>query len=104
MDISSPPALRMVATGAAVLLQAGLEVEPVVSGVLHLLVAGAWLGGLAPLAIVLWCVSPADAGVASRSFTPLRPTTANRVVFTSRPACCGRGRCQLLPEAGSGIT
>jgi len=45
--------------------------ELAASEVLHLLAAGAWLGGLAPLLIVLCRVSPEGARAASHSFTPI---------------------------------
>ena len=41
------------------------------SEVLHLLSAGAWLGGLAPLLLVAAVASPRDGAMAARWFTPL---------------------------------
>ncbi len=75
------PWLTTILSAAAVLLQAGLGHAAAMEGAqgaglmaseaLHLLAAGAWLGGLAPLAIVLRRVSPTGAGAASHGFTPL---------------------------------
>jgi len=41
------------------------------SGVLHLLAAGAWLGGLLPLTLALRILSPQIAGLVARRFSPL---------------------------------
>lgn len=41
------------------------------SGVVHLLAAGAWLGGLVPLLLVVALASPRDGAMAARWFTPL---------------------------------
>ncbi len=41
------------------------------SGVLHLLAAGAWLGGLVPLLLVVAVASPKEGAMAARWFTPL---------------------------------
>jgi len=41
------------------------------SDILHLLAAGAWLGGLAPLLLVVALAAPRDAAAAARWFSPL---------------------------------
>lgn len=68
-------------TGLAVLVQAGMGhaaamgggtgAELVASECLHLLAAGAWLGGLVPLLIVLRRGSAEMASAAARDFTPV---------------------------------
>ncbi|MGC1410779.1 MAG: CopD family protein [Acetobacteraceae bacterium] len=45
--------------------------ELIASEVLHLLAAGAWLGGLLPLFLAIRILSPDAAGAASRGFTPI---------------------------------
>ncbi len=72
------PALLL--AGAAAVLQAGhshawsMAGGPsllVLSDVLHLLAAGAWLGGLPPLLLVAWLAPPGTTAAAARWFTPL---------------------------------
>ncbi len=55
--------------GAA--MQAGSGGLLLASGVVHLLAAGAWLGGLVPLLLVVVLASPRDGAMAARWFTPL---------------------------------
>ena len=66
--------------GAAVVTQAGLGHAasmygglswPLVSEVLHLLAAGAWLGGLLPLLMLIAAATPGAAALASQRFSPL---------------------------------
>ena len=56
--------------GHAVAMQDGLD-WLLVSGVVHLLAAGAWLGGLAPLLLLVRVTSPQGAWRACRDFAPL---------------------------------
>ena len=73
--------LGLALSGAALLLQTGIGhagamgggtgAELIASEALHLLAAGAWLGGLLPLLIVLLRVSPVGARAVSHAFTPV---------------------------------
>ncbi len=53
------------------------------SEVVHLLAAGAWLGGLAPLLLVVAAASPRDGAMAARWFTPLGKLCLVAVVATA---------------------
>jgi putative copper resistance protein D len=56
--------------GHAFAMAQGLSILEV-SEALHLWAAGAWLGGLVPLLLVVLAAPPADAAVAARWFSPL---------------------------------
>jgi putative copper export protein/mono/diheme cytochrome c family protein len=57
--------------GHAGAIGGGVEVEMVASEVLHLLAAGAWLGGLVPLFIAVGNLPQAEAAATCRNFTPI---------------------------------
>jgi putative copper export protein/mono/diheme cytochrome c family protein len=76
-----PRAVAVVLAGAAIVTQplighagaigGGLGIELIASEALHLLAAGAWLGGLLPLFIAIRILPVEAAAAACRSFTPI---------------------------------
>ena len=79
-------------SAAALLLQAGhghavsMEGGPsllLLAGVLHLLAAGAWVGGLWPLAIVVRRTPPRVGALAARWFSPLGKACVAGIVLSS---------------------
>ena len=87
------PGLALALSGAAVLLQAGhghaWAMEEGVPGVLlaaglvHLLAAGAWLGGLWPLLILIRDGSPRAGALAARWFSPMGKACVAGIVLSS---------------------
>ena len=86
------PRLALAFSAAAVLLQGGhshaaaMDDEPsllLASDLVHLAAAGAWLGGLAPLALVVRGASPRAGASAARWFSPLGKWCVTAMVATA---------------------
>lgn len=97
MTVRRWPGFALALSGAAVLLQAGhghawsMESGPgegspgllLIAGLVHLLAAGAWLGGLWPLLIVVRDGSPRAGALAARWFSPVGKACVASIVLSS---------------------
>ena len=93
---------------AAVILQAGhshalsMYGGPsllLLSDVVHLLAAGAWLGGLLPLLLAVQSLPPLGGGLAARWFSPLGKACVIAMTITAvYGPCVWTGRCTVISD------